>query len=275
MALQNSLATLQNRKDQLLRPWNHCRGVRSWYPLRKYRKCLHRIFGPSGILIIVLQNHTCKHTFVAQCFTWPSTHGGVNVKPFDTSAGVALMYVTATARLPFPQLRSAHNNLTTTYTWTIKPFWAKIAHTFGATSCSNMIRRRSPMGPLCSARQQHRNVWHAWLSVASSYEHAVSDGTKEGWLLSICCRPDCIVWESGCTGPYFVTPSVSLLASTCFTVGAVFVWPGLCHMHTHEAVFIPYQKKKAVDRAHLIWQLLPFLNLQEGVVVLRDSDPFA
>lgn len=34
-------------------------------------------------------------------------HGGVNAKPFDTSAGVALMYVTAAACLPFPQLCEA------------------------------------------------------------------------------------------------------------------------------------------------------------------------
>ncbi len=44
-----------------------------------------------------------KCTPVAHYCVWASMHGGVNAKPFDTSAGVALMYVTATACFPFPQ----------------------------------------------------------------------------------------------------------------------------------------------------------------------------
>lgn len=34
------------------------------------------------------------------CARW-GVHGGVNTKLFDTSAGVALMYVTASSLLPF------------------------------------------------------------------------------------------------------------------------------------------------------------------------------
>lgn len=64
-----------------------------------------------------VKNCVFKRTFAAQGFALPNTHGGVNAKPFVTYAGVALMYVTATARLPFSflsELRSAQNSPTAT-----------------------------------------------------------------------------------------------------------------------------------------------------------------
>lgn len=44
----------------------------------------------------------CALTLTLHIIVWASMHGGVKVKPFDTSAGVALMYVTAAACFPFP-----------------------------------------------------------------------------------------------------------------------------------------------------------------------------
>lgn len=67
----------------------------------------HIYFDPPGISIVILWNCVCvlrgKYTLVAHYCVRASMHRGVNTKPFDTSAGVALMYVTVAACLPFPQ----------------------------------------------------------------------------------------------------------------------------------------------------------------------------
>lgn len=71
----------------------------------------HIYFDPPGISIVILWNSSvCVCVFRSICMlvahhcVRASMQGGVNAKPFDTSAAVALMYVTAAVCFPFSQL---------------------------------------------------------------------------------------------------------------------------------------------------------------------------
>ena len=152
-----------------------------------------------------------KRTLVAHFRVWPSMHRGVNAKPFDTSAGVALMYVTAAACFPFPQPHKAptfplaprcseqpdyHVHVHRHAQQPHSTLGAKITHS-KAAYCFNMICHRSQIGLLCSARpeQQQQQQQQHW-EIYEVCRQAAKKGWKTALLISTPTRLNSSVKDS-------------------------------------------------------------------------------
>lgn len=91
MAPSNGAITVENSSESQVRACSHAAGFHTFL-------ILHVYFDPPEISILILRNLGPTPA----C----SMHRGVNAKPFVTSAGDALMYVTTTAAcFPFPPPR--------------------------------------------------------------------------------------------------------------------------------------------------------------------------
>lgn len=150
-----------------------------------------------------------KRTLVAHFRVWPSMHRGVNAKPFDTSAGVALMYVTAAACFPFPQPHKAptfplaprcseqpdyHVHVHRHAQQPHSTLGAKITHS-KAAYCFNMICHRSQIGLLCSARPEQQQQQQHW-EIYEVCRQAAKKGWKTALLISTPTRLNSSVKDS-------------------------------------------------------------------------------